>query len=241
MDLLQYCADLNKEGAAMLAADNSFAAFEYFRNALQIVVLGIPNGNEILKSCPALGKASSSLLLEPTTFHWLLWSPQTMNQPPHDPHRSTNTFNKAFVFQPNEDGERELDLRIRTYIALIIFNVAATIHQRSAALPREQQCDQALTVALELYDVGFDLLIQEESCCVDDWSTNISLAILNNMAEVHWTLSDFNKASRVLELQKSLLEILFSNKRPHNFSDQEMEVFILNTHLLQAPSGAGAA
>ena len=122
---------------------------------------------------------------------------------------------------------------------MILFNLATTIHQRTAFLQRH--VDQALHFALELYDVGFDILIQDETEEVDDMSNSMSLAILNNMAEVHWALSDFAKASRVLELQKDLLDILISSKRPVSFSEQEMELLILNTHVLQAPAGAAAA
>jgi hypothetical protein len=250
MDLLEFCANLNKEGAALLASNNSLPAFEHFRGALQILVQSIPHGNMILNSCPTLSHACRSLLQQPLPYHWLLLSmdnPSIMmpantitvrpDEGDNDQQKNNHIFGKAFVFQPQQDQERPLELRVRTYIALTFFNLAATIHRRSAS----QRFDRALKVALELYDVGFDVLIQEESCCIDDWATNISLAILNNMAEVHWSLSDFAKANRVLELQKGLLDIIFSNKRPHNFSDQEMETFILNTHLLRAPSGAAAA
>jgi hypothetical protein len=244
MDRLQFSANLNKEGAALLASNNSLLAFEHFRSALQILVLDIEQGNRILNSCPTLAKSCKPLLVEPRSYHWLLDTPSLMppNTTPVRPdvdvqQKNDHIYSKAFVFRPDEDRERSLDLRIRTYIALIFFNLAATIHRGSTS----GQCGNALKGALELYDVGFDVLIQEESCCGDDWAANISLAILNNMAGVHWTLSDFAKASRVLELQKGLLEIMLTNKRPRSFSDQEMETFFLNTHLLQAPSGAAAA
>lgn len=235
MDLtLQYAASLNSQGASSLSDGNSLAAFEYFRNALEVIVLGIPYGTRILRGSPELAKASNSLLLEPHMFHCLLLTTDCANIQP--PQRCSHVFSKAFEFQPRDD-QRELALQIRSNIAIIFFNLAATIHQRALV---QRHGDQALNVALELYDVGFDLLIQEEICC-DDCSNNISLAILNNMAEVHWALSDFSRASRVLELQKGLLDIIFSNRRPHGFSEQEMEIFILNTELLQAPVGAAAA
>lgn len=198
--------------------------------------MGTPQANQVLSGCPA-AKLAKSLLLQPRMFHCLLWSDrsspsQTRNS--SDPH----IFRKAFVFHPRDD-EREPALQIRTCLAMLLFNLATTIHQRGTSMQRHM--DQALNIALELYDVAFDILLQEECCCLDDWSNNISLAILNNMAEVHWTLSDYNKVTRVLELQKGLLDIIISSKRPTNFSEQEMETFILNTQLLQAPAGAAAA
>ena len=286
MDFLQFAAQLNQEGAACLAAavtssgsdviNNksavaAAAAFEYFRNALEVMLFGVPDGKELLANNPEFAQGVKPLFVQTQRYRNLLWTNTTnsaacaTNDAVHPPHgraeqaaetntRSSTTttciFRKAFIFQPGEDRDRLLSVRIRTYLAMILFNLAMTIHQTSTTNHdqnlttdggRGKQETGALMMALELYDAGFDLLLQDEHCCADDWSTNISLAILNNVAQVHWALSDFAKASRVLELQKGLLDIIVSNQRPHTFSDQEMELFVLNTHLLQAPSGAAAA
>lgn len=268
-DLLQYAAQLNEGGASCLASGNHCAAFEYFRNTLELLLLYNAHGSVILASSPFLHAAALSLLSEPIAYHNILLSERVSNadncsivnsqqqeqqQQQLTSHNKVSTnrhlFTKAFVFQPKEDLTRDDHVRVRTYIAILFFNMATTIHQTRAYSGDDEDdnganCSNgdelALQVALQLYNVGFDLLIQEESSCMDDWATNINLAALNNMSQCHYALSDFAKASRILDLQKSLLQIIFTNKRPHNFSEQEMELFVLNTHLLKTPTAASAA
>lgn len=235
MDYLLYASFLNEEGASAVSANNTAEAFQFFCNALEVLLVGVPHGTEIMGNCPDVAKAASSLLEDSHQYHALL--SVDIGEPEQAAPRS---FRKPFVFRPNEDSDRDMALKTRTYISMVFYNLASTF-QKTGDSTHRYSSEQALTIALKLYDVGFDLLIQEERCCVDDCSTNISLAILNNMAEAHWTLCDFDRASRVLELQKGLLDIIVSNKRSHSFSEEELELFIMNTHLLQAPSGAAAA
>lgn len=238
MDLLHYAAQINKEGASCLAAGNSLAAFGYFMNSLEVLLVGIPQGRYILTSSPGLVSAASAVLTQPISYIHLLEEIPFCPGPTTTPKTlEPHIFCKAFVFQPNDDCGRYLTVRIRTYIAILCFNLATTVHQKGIG---RSNCERELKAALELYDVAFDLLIQKE-IREDDWANNINLAALNNMAQIHYELSEFTKAIRVLDLQKDLLRIIFDNKRPHNFSESEMELFILNTHLLRTPSSASAA
>ena len=228
--LLVQAAELCKQGA--LSKDTPLVAFEYFRNAMGLL-LTKADAEIIPPTSPTLFRAINSLLHHPRLYHCMLWNANVSS-----PHDSPCIFSRAFVFRPHEDSNCPLALRIRVYIAMLFFNLAQTIHTCRDSL---RYPEYALRVALEMYDVGFDLLLEDEACSNDDWATNISLALLNNSAEIHWALSNFAKARRVMDLQKNLLEIIQSNMRATSYSEKEIEIFIMNTHLLQAPSGAAAA
>lgn len=224
-------SELNTQGSR---SGNINHSFECFRNALCMLLTKTPRGTDIMStaSSPAMLRAASSLCFQPQLYHIMLWTKTGRENVSPDP----CIFSTPFIFCPQEDTRCALSLRLR--VAMLFFNLALTIHKNSASL-RYSEC--ALHVALDLYDVGFDLLLEDEACSNDDQATDISLGILANKAEIHWVLSDFAKCARVLELQSSLLDIQQSNRRPSSYTEQEMEIFAMNVHLLQPPTCAAVA
>lgn len=228
--ILVQAASLCEQGA--LHEHTPSVAFDCFRKALGLLL----SKSEIMTSAsPTLLRAIGSLMHAPQMYHGMLWTSNTSTL-----HRvSPCVYSRAFLLRPREvDYDCPLDLQIRIYIAMLFFNLATTIHTTCDSLSYPEY---AMRVALELYDVGFDLLLDDEACSTDDCATNVSLAMLNNSADIHWRLSNYTKAYRVMELQKQLLEIMQTNMRDTGYSEKEIEVFIMNTQLLQAPSGAPAA
>jgi len=205
-------------------------------------------GYEIIisSSKPLLLRSVNSLVYQSHLYHIMLSSGKS------DGSRQARScridpciVDKSFEFHPDEDKDISPAQQIRIYMGMLFFNLASTIHLSVDSL---RYPEYALRVALELYEVGFDLLLQVDDEGLfsndsnnNDWPADISLAILTNMAEIHWTLSEFAKAARLMELQQSLLEIVESNVRQSCYSEQELEAFAMNIHLMRTPSGAAVA
>lgn len=142
-------------------------------------------------------------------------------------------FNKALIFNVTE----EVDLGF--YNAVIMFNMALAFHQHGLAFGQ----DNKLRKAIHIYGLCSKLLDGDKTAS----SASLLMAAINNQAQVHYALSEYENARQVLDQLKACAEDAVATMDTETtnesspFQPQDMDEFFLNIAITQPPTAAPMA
>ena len=129
------------------------------------------------------------------------------------------------------DASEDMDIVFMNCI--ILFNLALAFHQRGMVYGQEAKLRKALT----LYDLCMQLTSGDSPC-----SAALLLVSLNNSAQIHFELADYEYAAEALEVLYQESETVSLSDCPPALLDQRhVEQFSLNVLLTVRPTTAACA
>ena len=136
-------------------------------------------------------------------------------------------YNNGLIFDASED----MDIVFSN--SIILFNLALAFHQRGIMCGQEVK----LRKALSMYDLCLQLIIELSPC-----SAALLLAALNNSAQIHFELADYQCASETLDaLYGESAHVFLSECPPALLEQYHIDQFLLNVSLAKPPTTAACA
>ena len=235
---LKNAAVANSRGISSLACGDAPGALNFFqealcalrvpgrelRNAVEEGVGMTPEGSDILWS-----ESASTMVTAIDLGHLF-----------QDGYLYTYTYAFDFLDDLASDSDiLNIAFRTRFYLGLVLFNIAVCRHHRSIASGGNKS---ALTQALSAYDVCARVLGDTEA--VIGSSDNLKflmVSVWNNQAELYYQLQYYDFAADVLGGVHRLSSYLAFQPSLNEFDQKQVENFIANVAVFQAPTTAACA
>lgn len=240
MESINKAAQLNKEGACLLAAgrpDEAFEAFNIAFDAIGSATIAIKFA-EREKALPV----SDPISCKPKKPQEDYVNSVPVRQQPIEIHNGSGDecrhfiYNHAFLFNPDDLRGFPSSHLSELYTAATVFNMALSFHQRCED-NNPHVMHVAQTTSLNLYYMTMQLI--NECACEFD-CRSLLVAALNNTATIYYDLNDCDKYEETRSVLRCLLTDLMTT-RPNVFEQRFMKGFLFNVTLLKRPFSAGAA